>query len=196
MYFRILRVIFFGANKLLTLWTDAGHDVNQVYDMLYIIGRDDIVVGVGGEGGILPNCTILPNVGGYLPIIDQGNATAGYCSYRHAIPVDPGGRLDINSNFGFRKIFLPQVSFCIKTEWRITLSSFLNHIFSSFTQEEIELDTYIKSMEKTVKDLGMHMDHSVRSTISSLDFQSWHFEKKIKGFTKSQAEEKGRDFLF
>uniref|UniRef100_A0A3Q7G194 Inosine/uridine-preferring nucleoside hydrolase domain-containing protein n=1 Tax=Solanum lycopersicum TaxID=4081 RepID=A0A3Q7G194_SOLLC len=79
-------------------WNDAGHVVNQVYDMLYMIGRDDIVVDVGGEGGILPNGTILPDVGGYLPIIDQ--ATAGYCRYRQAI-LGPGGRLDINSNFGF-----------------------------------------------------------------------------------------------
>ena len=54
-------------------WTDAGHAVNQVYDMLYMMGRDDIAVGVGGEGGILPNGTILPDVGGYLPIIDQVN---------------------------------------------------------------------------------------------------------------------------
>ncbi|XP_049347795.1 nucleoside hydrolase 4-like [Solanum verrucosum] len=89
-------------------WTDAGHAVNQVYDMLYMMGRDDIAVGMGGEGGILPNGTILPDVGGYLPIIDQGNATAGYCRYRQAIPVGPGGRLDIDSNFGFRKSFLPQ----------------------------------------------------------------------------------------
>ena len=73
-------------------------------------------------------------------MICQVNATAGYCRYRQAIPVGPGGRLDINSNFGFRKSFLPQVSFCIKTEWRITLSSFLNHNFSGFTQET-ELDT-------------------------------------------------------
>jgi len=33
--------------------------------------RDDVAVGVGGEGGILQNGTILPNVGGYLPIIEQ-----------------------------------------------------------------------------------------------------------------------------
>jgi len=52
-------------------WTNAGHAVNQVYDLLYMMGRDDIAVGVGGEGGILPNGTILPNVGGYLPIIEQ-----------------------------------------------------------------------------------------------------------------------------
>ena len=54
-------------------WANAGHAVNHVYDMLYMMGRDDIAVGVGGEGGILPNGTILPDVGGYLPIIDQVN---------------------------------------------------------------------------------------------------------------------------
>jgi len=36
-----------------------------------MMGRDDVAVGVGGEGGILSNGTILPNVGGYLPIIEQ-----------------------------------------------------------------------------------------------------------------------------
>ncbi|KAA8548540.1 hypothetical protein F0562_000193 [Nyssa sinensis] len=89
-------------------WTDAGHAVNQVYDILYMMGRDDIPVGVGGEGGILEDGTILPNVGGYLPIIEQGNGTAGYCRYRQAIPVGLGGRLDIDTNYGFRKSFLPQ----------------------------------------------------------------------------------------
>ena len=39
--------------------------------MLYMMGRDDISVGVGGEGGIREDGTILPNVGGYLPIIEQ-----------------------------------------------------------------------------------------------------------------------------
>lgn len=52
-------------------WTDAGHAVNQVYDILYMMGRDDVLVGVGGEGGILPDGTIRPDIGGYLPIIDQ-----------------------------------------------------------------------------------------------------------------------------
>lgn len=52
-------------------WTNAGHAVNQVYDMLYMMGRDDVAVGVGGEGGILEDGTILPNVGGYHPIIEQ-----------------------------------------------------------------------------------------------------------------------------
>lgn len=36
-----------------------------------MMGRDDIAVGVGGEGGILEDGTIQPNVGGYIPIIDQ-----------------------------------------------------------------------------------------------------------------------------
>ena len=52
-------------------WTDAGPGVNQVYDLLYMMGRDDIGVGVGGEGGILEDGTILANVGGYLPLIEQ-----------------------------------------------------------------------------------------------------------------------------
>ncbi|KAL9161452.1 hypothetical protein ABFS82_07G022400 [Erythranthe guttata] len=73
-----------------------------------MMGRDDIAVGVGGEGGILEDGTILPNVGGYHPIIQQGNGTSGYCRYRQAIPVGQGGILDIDSNFGFRKSFLPQ----------------------------------------------------------------------------------------
>ncbi|PIN03738.1 putative inosine-uridine preferring nucleoside hydrolase [Handroanthus impetiginosus] len=89
-------------------WTNAGHSVNQVYDALYMMGRDDIAVGVGGEGGILEDGTILPNVGGYLPIIEQGNSTAGYCRYRQAIPVGLGGKLDSDTNYGFRKSFLPQ----------------------------------------------------------------------------------------
>jgi hypothetical protein len=52
-------------------WTDAGHAVNHLYDMLYMMGRDDIPVGVGGDGGISGHGTIHPNVGGYLPLIDQ-----------------------------------------------------------------------------------------------------------------------------
>lgn len=36
-----------------------------------MMGRDDVAVGVGGEGGILEDGTILPNVGGYHPIIEQ-----------------------------------------------------------------------------------------------------------------------------
>ncbi|MFS7923018.1 putative inosine/uridine-preferring nucleoside hydrolase domain, ribonucleoside hydrolase [Helianthus anomalus] len=89
-------------------WTNAGHAVNQIYDILYMMGRDDIDVGVGGDGGILENGTIQPNVGGYLPIIDQGRGTAGPCRYRQAIPVAGGGRLDIDTNMGIQRSFLPQ----------------------------------------------------------------------------------------
>ncbi|KAL5541760.1 hypothetical protein UlMin_009470 [Ulmus minor] len=89
-------------------WTDAGHAVNQIYDILYMMDRDDVAVGIGGEGGILKNGTILPNVGGYLPIIEQGISTVGGCRYRQAIPVGLGGRLDVNANYGIRKAFLPQ----------------------------------------------------------------------------------------
>ncbi|AES64299.2 inosine-uridine preferring nucleoside hydrolase [Medicago truncatula] len=98
-----------GVTLSANAWTNAGHAVNQVYDILYMMGRDDIAVGVGGEGGILPNGTaILPNVGGYLPIIEQGMTTAGDCRYRQAIPVGFGGRLDIDTNYGIRKAFLPR----------------------------------------------------------------------------------------
>lgn len=90
-------------------WSDAGHAVNHVYDILYMMGRDDIAVGVGGEDGILDDGTILPNVGGYLSLIEQEMATAGYCRYRQAIPLGRGGgRLDIDTDFGIRKAFLPQ----------------------------------------------------------------------------------------
>ncbi|KAJ9181999.1 hypothetical protein P3X46_006037 [Hevea brasiliensis] len=99
-----LEAITINANA----WTDAGHAVNQIYDILYMMDRDDIPVGVGGEGGILEDGTILPNVGGYLPIIEQGNSTAGGCRYRQAIPLGLGGRLDIDTNYGLRKAFLPQ----------------------------------------------------------------------------------------
>ncbi|KAM1086782.1 hypothetical protein EV1_012423 [Malus domestica] len=91
-------------------WTNPGHAVHQIYDILYMMGRDDVAVGVGGEGGIKEDGTILPNVGGYLPIIEQGTTTAGGCRYRQAIPVGARGRLDIDSNFGLRKSFLPQGS--------------------------------------------------------------------------------------
>ncbi|KAJ4955250.1 hypothetical protein NE237_012033 [Protea cynaroides] len=90
-------------------WNDAGHAVNQVYDILYMMGRDDVSVGVGGEGTILSDGTILPNVGGYLPIIDQGESTAGPCRYRQSVPVGgSGGKLDVAANYGIRRGFLPQ----------------------------------------------------------------------------------------
>ncbi|QCD79925.1 uncharacterized protein LOC114178741 [Vigna unguiculata] len=101
-----LEAITINANA----WTSGGHGVNQIYDLLYMMDRDDVAVGVGGEGGILQNGTILPNVGGYLPIIEQGMTTVGDCRYRQAIPIGVGGRLDIDANYGLRKAFLPQGS--------------------------------------------------------------------------------------
>ncbi|WCJ23642.1 inosine-uridine preferring nucleoside hydrolase family protein [Euphorbia peplus] len=101
-----LKAITINANA----WTDAGHSINQMYDILYMMNRDDIPVGIGGEGGILDDGTFLPNVGGFLPLIEQGNTTAGGCRYRQAIPVGIGGRLDLDANFGLRKAFLPQGS--------------------------------------------------------------------------------------
>ncbi|CAN1768341.1 Nucleoside hydrolase 3 [Linum perenne] len=90
-------------------WGDAGYAMNLVYDILHMMDRDDVSVGVGGEGGVLDDGTCLPNVGGYLPLIDQGMTTAGSCRYRQSIPVGQGGRLDVDSNFGIRRAFLPQV---------------------------------------------------------------------------------------
>nr|TKW27362.1 hypothetical protein SEVIR_3G252700v2 [Setaria viridis] len=89
-------------------WSDAGHAVNHLYDILYMMGRDDIPVVVGGDDGISDSGTIHPNVGGYFPLIDQGMATFGGCRYRQAIPLEGGGRLDVNTNFGIRRGFLPQ----------------------------------------------------------------------------------------
>ena len=48
-------------------------------------------------------------------------------------------------------------------------------------------------MEKIVKDLGMHMDHSVGGT---LNFQSGYFENQNKRIHQEQGGKKGRDFLF
>ncbi|KAL1209061.1 Nucleoside hydrolase 3 [Cardamine amara subsp. amara] len=97
-----------GITLSANAWTNAGHGVNQMYDLLHMMGRDDIPVGVGGEGGILADGTILSNVGGYFPIIEQEMTTTGGCRYRQAIPKGLGGILDIDSNYGFRKQFLPQ----------------------------------------------------------------------------------------
>ncbi|KMZ72029.1 Pyrimidine-specific ribonucleoside hydrolase [Zostera marina] len=65
-----LKAITINAN----LFTNPDHSINQIYDVLYMMDRDDIVVGVGGEGGISSNGDIEPNVGGYLPIIEQGES--------------------------------------------------------------------------------------------------------------------------
>ncbi|GLT42033.1 hypothetical protein SLA2020_160560 [Shorea laevis] len=99
-----LEAVTISANA----WTDAGHSVHHIYDILYMMNRDDIAVGVGGEGGILEDGAILPDVGGYLPIIEQKVSTVGGCRFRQAIPIGQGGRLDKDTNFGVRKSFLPQ----------------------------------------------------------------------------------------
>lgn len=62
-----MQAITINANQ----WSDAGHAVNHLYDLLFMMGRDDIPVGVGGDGGISTSGHIQPNVGGYLPLIDQ-----------------------------------------------------------------------------------------------------------------------------
>lgn len=105
----ILHFAMQGITISANAWTNAGHAVNQIYDILYMMGRDDIPVGVGGEGGILEDGTILHNVGGYVPLIEQGMSTTGGCRYKQSIPVGLGGKLDIDTNFGIRKAFLPQV---------------------------------------------------------------------------------------
>ncbi|MCO5566521.1 hypothetical protein L7F22_020198 [Adiantum nelumboides] len=91
-------------------WADAGHAVNLIYDLLYMMGRDDVLVGVGGEGGISYEGNFSEDVGGYLPLIEQGSSTWGGCRYRQAIPPGPGGLLDIDTMLGVRKQFLPRVS--------------------------------------------------------------------------------------
>ena len=37
--------------------------------------------------------------------------TVGGCRYRQAIPLEGGGRLDKDTNFGIRRGFLPQVKY-------------------------------------------------------------------------------------
>lgn len=56
----------------------------------------------------------------------QGITTAGGCRYRQAIPVGSGGRLDIDSNFGIRKAFLPQVRYKLLHKM---LNFLFNHMF-------------------------------------------------------------------
>ncbi|XP_039838400.1 pyrimidine-specific ribonucleoside hydrolase RihA-like isoform X4 [Panicum virgatum] len=99
-----VKAITINANE----WSDAGHAVNHLYDILYMMGRDDVAVGVGGDGGISGVGDVRPDVGGYLPLIDQGMTTAGGCRYRQAIPPGRGGRLDVDTNSGVRRGFLPQ----------------------------------------------------------------------------------------
>ncbi|KAK3135728.1 hypothetical protein QOZ80_5BG0422670 [Eleusine coracana subsp. coracana] len=99
-----VKAITVNANQ----WSDAGHAVNHLYDILHMMGRDDIPVGVGGDGGISDAGVVHPRVGGYLPLIDQGTSTAGSCRYRQAVPPGRGGRLDVDTNSGLRRAFLPQ----------------------------------------------------------------------------------------
>ncbi|CAN6351052.1 unnamed protein product [Urochloa humidicola] len=99
-----VKAITVNANE----WSDAGHAANHLYDILHMMGRDDIPVGVGGDGGISSSGDIHHDVGGYLPLIDQGMSTAGGCRYRQAVPAGRGGRLDIDTNSGERRGFLPQ----------------------------------------------------------------------------------------
>ncbi|CAI9098877.1 OLC1v1035605C1 [Oldenlandia corymbosa var. corymbosa] len=72
-------------------WTNAGHAINQIYDILYMMDR-----------------RLEWEVKNYSASFQLGNSTAGYCRYRQAIPVGLGGILDIGTNYGFRKGFLPQ----------------------------------------------------------------------------------------
>jgi hypothetical protein len=44
-----------------------------------MMGRDDLSVGMGGEGGIKEDGHILPDVGGYLPIVEQVRSTTLFC---------------------------------------------------------------------------------------------------------------------
>ncbi|KAK1390527.1 hypothetical protein POM88_018705 [Heracleum sosnowskyi] len=81
-----LKAITISSNT----WSNAGHAVNHAYDMLYMMDRDDINMLVA------------------RPIIDQVKTTAGDCRYRQSIPVGSKGILDVDSNFGLRKSFLPQ----------------------------------------------------------------------------------------
>ncbi|XP_074580355.1 nucleoside hydrolase 3-like [Curcuma longa] len=100
-----LKAVTISANA----WSEAGHAVNHVYDLLYMMNRDDVAVGVGGDGGISDDGSIIfPDVGGFLPLIEQGMSTVGDCRYRQAIPVGSRGRLDIDTNYGLRRAFLPQ----------------------------------------------------------------------------------------
>ncbi|GJY26590.1 hypothetical protein Tco_0401316, partial [Tanacetum coccineum] len=66
--FICLEVYLCGITINTNAWSDAGHSVNQIYDILYMMGRDDVAVGVGGEGGILEDGSIQPNVGGYISL--------------------------------------------------------------------------------------------------------------------------------
>ena len=63
----LMQAITISANA----WSNAGHAINLIYDLLHMMGRDDIRVGVGGEGGISYAGNFSSNVGGYFPLIEQ-----------------------------------------------------------------------------------------------------------------------------
>jgi len=43
--FHLIQAITISANA----WSDAGHAVNHLYDLLYMMGRDDITSGGAGQ---------------------------------------------------------------------------------------------------------------------------------------------------
>lgn len=51
-----------------------------------------------------------------ISLNNQGMTTTGGCRYRQAIPVGIGGRLDVDTNYGIRKAFLPQVKHTFEFE--------------------------------------------------------------------------------
>ena len=68
------------------------------------MNRDDIPVGVGGDGGILDDGTILPHVGGYLPLIEQVHLQGSY-SYILSASAKPGAnRRQISGNVDGRRL--------------------------------------------------------------------------------------------
>ncbi|KAB2630111.1 hypothetical protein D8674_007630 [Pyrus ussuriensis x Pyrus communis] len=67
-------------------WSDAGHAVNYVYDILAMMDRNDI----------------------------PGESTAGGCRYKQAVPPGQSGHLDINTNYGVRRALLPQAQQVMK----------------------------------------------------------------------------------
>lgn len=67
MVFNLVQAVTMNAN----VWSVAGHVVNQAYDLLCVMDCGDISVDMAGDGGILHDGTILPHVGGYLPLIEQ-----------------------------------------------------------------------------------------------------------------------------
>uniref|UniRef100_N1R5B1 Inosine/uridine-preferring nucleoside hydrolase domain-containing protein n=1 Tax=Aegilops tauschii TaxID=37682 RepID=N1R5B1_AEGTA len=119
-----VKAITINANA----WIDAGHGVNQLYDILYMMGRDDIAVGVGGDGGISDAGEIHPDVGGYLPMIDQFNMFcdpfAAYVVLHSGVPVtlvplDATNTIPVTveffAEFGRRWQTTPEARYCFQS---------------------------------------------------------------------------------